>query len=136
MKRIVLALVLAASVAGCAGFQKTLEIATGVYTYAQEPVPANVVIPTANAFNILKAGATNYGTYCIQQNMVPAVCSPDFRRNVVRAVRAGTNARNQMVGSLERGEPAGATVYNALVSAVNGLKSSPAANAQFAGATP
>lgn len=125
------------ALAGCANLSRGIDIASGVYTFATETtVPASVVIPVANTFNILKAGATNYGRYCIQQKMKPWACDASFRRNVVRAVRMGTEARNQMVGSLERGDPAAASVYNLLVSAVNQLKSSPASNAEFAGAAP
>ncbi|HEY6022166.1 MAG TPA: hypothetical protein VIY48_20560, partial [Candidatus Paceibacterota bacterium] len=90
-----------------------------------------VVVPTANAFNILKAGATNYARYCIQQKMVPTICSASNRRAVIKAVRAGTGARNQMEASLVAGQPALSSVYNVLVAAVNGLKNSPAAITQF-----
>lgn len=133
MIRIIGAILVAGlSLAGCARFEKTLEIASGVYKVATETtVPAEVVIPTANAFNILKAGATNYGRYCIQQQMVPSICSATTRRYVIRAVRAGTRARDQMTASVERGEPALSSIYNVLVAAVNDLKVSPASNAQF-----
>ena len=137
MIRIIGALLAVSLLAGCANLSRNIDIATGVYTFATKTtVPASVVVPVANSFNILKAGATNYGRYCIQQKMKPWACDATFRRNVIRAVRMGTDARNQMTGSLERGDPAAASVYNLLVSAVNQLKSSPAANAEFAGATP
>lgn len=136
MNRTISALALCASLAlaGCAGFQEKLDIATSVYTTATETtVPASAVVPLANTFNILKAGATNYGRYCIAQKMIPAICSADIRRNVIRSVRAGTGARNQMEASLRNGEPALSSIYNVLVSAVNGLKATPAATEQFAG---
>lgn len=139
MKMIIRALALASFVvlAGCAGLSKNIEIATGVYTTVTETtVPASVVIPAANTFNILKAGATNYGRYCIQQRMVPSICSADIRRNVIRAVRSGTKARDQMVSSVELGEPALSSIYNVMIAAVNGLKQSPAASVQFTGVTP
>lgn len=118
---------------GCGpDFQRKLDLATGAYQFATETtVPAEVVIPVANTFNILKAGATNYGRYCIKERMAPSICSADIRRIVIRAVRSGTGARNQMKASLRSGEPAAASVFNVLVAAVNGLQASPASQAQF-----
>ena len=132
MHKILLAITLTLALAGCAGLQQKIEIATGVYkTVTETTVPPSVVIPTANAFNILKAGATNYGRYCIQQQMEPSVCSADNRRVVVRAVRAGTKARNQLESSVEQNQPALSSIYNVLVAAVQGLQKSAAANSQF-----
>lgn len=131
MKRIFIATALALSLAGCAG----LNAAVGVYnTVTETTVPANVVIPTANAFNILKAGATNYGRYCIQQKMAPAICDASTRRAVVKSVRAGTAARNQLEDSVVNNQPALSSIYNVLVVAVNGLQKTPAASTQFMGA--
>lgn len=114
--------------AGCANLQAVQQ----VYTAATETtVPANVVIPAANAFNILKVAATNYGRYCIANKMPEPVCSASNRRIVIKAVRAGTGARKQMVASVEQGKPALSSVYNVLVAAVNDLKGSPVASPQF-----
>lgn len=133
--RLCFALAFAISLSACAGLQKQIEFAAGVYTTVTETeVPAKFVVPLANSFDILKAAATNYARYCIKQQMAPAICSADIRRQVVRAVRSGTAARNQLEVSLETGQPALGSVYNVLVSAVNGLKSSPATSQQFAGA--
>lgn len=120
---------------GCsADFQKKLDLASGAYTFATEAtVPAAVVVPVANTFDILKAGATNYGRYCIQQRMAPSICSADIRRIVVKAVRSGTGARDQLKASLRSGTPAAASIFNVLVAAVNGLQATPASSAQFAG---
>lgn len=136
MHRIFTAAVVAISLAlaGCADLQKKLDLASGAYTYATETtVPASAVIPVANTFDILKAGATNYGRYCIAEKMAPSVCSAEIRRIVVKAVRTGTAARNQLKASLRSGEPAAASIFNVLVAAVNGLQASPAASAQFGG---
>lgn len=131
MKKLFLVLALCFSVAGCTGFNAAL----GVYKTATETtVPANVVVPTANAFDILKAGATNYGRYCIQQRMAPAICAASVRRVVIKAVRSGTGARNQLETSVANGQPAMSSIYNVLVAAVQGLQQSPAASTQFAGA--
>jgi hypothetical protein len=127
MKRIILAVTLALSLAGCASLGVIQQVATAT-------VPAAVVIPTANAFDVLKGTATNYGKYCIAQNMAPAICSEGARRAVIKFVRSGTAARKQLEGSLDRGEPAAASVYNLLVAAVQGLQGTPAAT--FSGGTP
>jgi hypothetical protein len=123
MKRIILAVTLALSLGGCATLGVIQQVGTAT-------VPATVVIPTANAFDVLKGTATNYGKYCIQQKMVPAICSAAARRAVIKFVRSGTSARNQLEGSLDRGEPAAASVYNLLVAAVQGLQGTPAATFQ------
>lgn len=128
MKRIIVAALLALSVAGCSTLQTFQQVATAT-------VPANVVIPAANAFDILKAGAVNYGTYCIEQNMRPSICDASVRRVVIKAVRSGTGARNQLEVSVSSGQPALASIYNILAAAVTNLQTSPAASVQFAGAT-
>jgi hypothetical protein len=131
MIRNAIAIAIAAFVlAGCA----TLETIQKVQEVANATVPASVVIPAANAFNIVKAGATRFAQYCVQQSMAPAVCEVGTRRAVSKAVRVGTNARNQMTDSLVNGTPASASVYNLLVGAVQDLKNSPANSAQFVGA--
>jgi hypothetical protein len=128
MKRLIFALTLSLSLAGCANLQAI----TGVFkTVTETTVPANVVIPAANAFDILKAGAVNYGQYCIQQKMTPSVCSATTRRVVVKAIRSGTGARNQLEDSVTNGQPALSSIYNVLVAAVTQLQTTPAANAQF-----
>lgn len=132
IRKILVAAALAFSLAGCATFdtiQKVQEVANAT-------VPASVVVPAANAFNIVKAGATRYGQYCIQQRMAPVICEAGTRRAVVKAVRVGTNARNKMTDSLVNNTPASASVYNLLVGAVQDLKNSPANSPQFTGATP
>lgn len=103
---------------------------------AESTVPASVVVPAANTFNILKAGATRYGQFCIQQKFVPAICSAEIRRAVVKAVKVGTGARDRMTVSIESGTPAAASVFNLMVGAIDDLKATPAASAQFQGATP
>lgn len=130
MRRIYLAAALAVTLAfgGCA----SLDIARRAYVAATETtVPASVVIPAANAFDILKASATNYGRYCISKQMAPAVCSASTRRIVIKAVRLGTGARNQLEASVASGQPAAASIYNVLVAAVTDLQASPAASPQF-----
>lgn len=146
MRKIIAAALIAVSVAGCAGLQeniqaiqKRIDLVTGVFDMVTDAtVPASIVIPAANAFDILKAAATNYGSFCIGRKKTTGawpspVCDADIRRNVVRAVRAGTSARNQIEISFESGEPILGSTYNILVSAVKGLKGTPVNSEQFGG---
>lgn len=136
MKKFLVLPLLAVVLAGCASLQQKIDVATGVYKTATETtVPADVVIPTATTFGILKAAAKNFGAYCIQKKMVPAICSAATRRIVIKAVSAGTRARDQMEASVDAGQPALASIYNVLVAAVNDLKASPASSLQFSGST-
>src|ERR1700730_4546656 len=102
MKKIFLAIVLTLSLAGCASLGLVQQVATAT-------VPAAAVVATANAFDVLKGTATNYGKYCIAQKMAPAICSASTRRAVIKFVRSGTAARNQLEGSIDKGEPAAAS---------------------------
>lgn len=114
---------------GCATLQGDIAKLQQVYTVVTTTtVPASTVIVTANAFDALKATATNYGRYCIQGKFVDAICSAGNRRKVVQFVRSGTSARNQLELSVITGTPADSTLYNVLVATVNGLQSSALAN--------
>lgn len=104
-----------------------------VQQVATATVPPEVVIPAANTFNILKGGATNYGRYCIQEKMAPAICSAANRRAVIKAVRVGTGARDRMMVNYENNTPVASSVYNLVVGAIGDLKNSPAAASQFTG---
>jgi hypothetical protein len=130
MRKTLNALVLCAGLvlAGCAGTQAVL----GVFeTATTTMVPADKVVAAANAFDILKNGATNYGQYCIDNQMTPTICSAVTRRVVIKGVRGGTGARNQLKASVRNKTPAAASVYNVLVTAVKSLQQTPAANTQF-----
>lgn len=129
MRKIIIVLALSLSLGGCATFQTFQK----VQEVANATVPASIVIPAANTFNIVKAGATRYGQYCIQEKMTPAICSKATRRIVIKAVRAGTSARDQMADSLANGTPASASIYNLMVGAISNLQNSPAAASQFTG---
>lgn len=128
MKRIIAIALLGLSLAGCA---KEMALLGTIQQVATATVPASVVVPAANAFDILKGTATNYGRYCIQGKFVDPLCSASNRRTVVKFVRSGTAARNQLEDSVTNGTPAAASVYNLLVSAIQGLQGTPAASAQF-----
>ena len=118
MKRIGVIL-LCLALAGCANLQ-------GIYTLATTAtVPATSVVIAANSFDALKATAINYAHYCVDQKFPQPICSASNRRAVIKAVRASTAARIQLEASINTGQPAIATVYNTLISAVNALTASP-----------
>jgi len=126
MKKL-LALALVLGLGGCATLNSDIAKLQQVYTVVTTTtVPPTTVVVTANAFDALKATATNYARYCIQGKFVDAICSAANRRNVVKFVRTGTAARNQLELSITTNTPAASTLYNILVAAVNGLNSSAA----------
>jgi hypothetical protein len=127
MKRLIIAATLALTLGACS----TLDTINTIQQVATATVPASVVIPAANAFNILKGTAVNYGRYCIANKMPEPICSASNRRIVIKFVRSGTSARNQLEGSLATGQPAAASVYNTLVAAIQGLKGTPVTSQQF-----
>jgi len=127
MKRIASIILIALSLGGCA---KEMALLGTIQQVATAAVPASVVIPAANAFDILKGTATNYGRYCANKMPEP-ICSASNRRVVVKFVRSGTAARSQLEDSVTSGTPAAASVYNVLVAAVQGLQGTPAASSQF-----
>jgi pectin methylesterase-like acyl-CoA thioesterase len=126
MKRILIALTLSIALAGCANnpFTKLQQIYTVATTAT---VPAELVRPAANSFDILKGTAANFASFCIKNNFAPAVCDVDTRRKISTFVKQGTTARVALRASLATGQPALSTVYNLLVGAVNGLQGTPAA---------
>lgn len=117
MKKLLLLGLLA--LGGCSTLQNVYTIATTA------TVPASTVVIAANSFDALKATAVNYGNYCVTQKFPQPICSAANRRTVIKAVNAGTAARVQLEASINTGQPAIATVYNALVGAVNTLTASP-----------
>lgn len=127
--RLAAALVLVSlSLAGCA---REMALLNTVQQVATAEVPASVVIPAANAFDILKGTAANYARYCVANQMPQPTCSEGKRRLVVKFVRSGTIARGQLEDSIRNHTPAAASVYNVLVAAVQGLQGTPAASPQF-----
>lgn len=111
--------------AGCADDIAKLR---AVYTVATTAtVPANIVRPAANTFDILKGTAVNFARYCVNSGNTAAGCDVETRRRVVKFVNQGTKARVALRASVESGQPALATVYNLLVDAVTGLQATPVA---------
>lgn len=128
LKGLVIAL-LALSLANCTQLQAFVErteaIVSAVKVAATAPVPAEIVRPVANTFDILKGTAANFAHFCINNNFTPPGCDVDTRRKISKAVKLGTSARVQLRASLATNSPAAATVYNILVDAVSSLKATP-----------
>lgn len=122
MKRIFTALAVAMLLAGCAEIQRVEQIYTIATTAT---VPADVVRPAANAFDILKGTAANFAEFCIGQKMQAPGCDVDTRRRISTFVKQGTRARIQVRAALATNQPVISTVYNLLIDAVNGLKTTP-----------
>jgi hypothetical protein len=126
MKKILVLLLPAFLLAGCAGLQTAINDARSIYNFATTAtVSSGQVGIVANAYDALKGTATNYARYCITNKFPQPLCSSSNRRDVVKAIRAGDAARNALEASVASGQPVTATLYNALVSAVNALKATP-----------
>lgn len=120
MKRLFLVLTLAFGLSGCAALQQLESVYTDIS--GSTISPQNVYI-AVNAFDAAKATATNYFVYC-KANLATAVCSADNRRAVIKYVKAGTAARNQLETYLIAGTAAPAQIYQTLMAAVSSLKAS------------
>lgn len=124
MRKIVLALAFVLS--GCAGDLQKLQT---VYTIVTEStVSPTAIVVAANSFDAIEATATQYLVYC-KANPAQPVCSADNRRVVIRAVRSGRSARNQLETYITQQTPAPAPVYNVLITAINTLQASVASKA-------
>lgn len=117
-----IALSLSLMLGGCAEWQKAQQVFTVATTAT---VPASVVRPAANAFDILKGTAANFAKFCVDNQFTPPGCDVDTRRAIVKWIDQGTSARVQLRASLKTNQPALATVYNLLIGAVNGLQATP-----------
>jgi len=124
MRKILVIIALAVSLGACAQLQK-LEQA---YTFVSgSTVPPQAVVVAANTFDGLQGTATQYLIYC-KANLSQPICVATNRRNVIRYVRAGRAARNQLESYIAQGASAPATIYNTLIAAISSLQAS-AANA-------
>lgn len=120
MKRIAVLLVAALALSGCAALQ-TLE---GLYNdVSGTSIPPDKVYILAESFDAAKIGASKYFTYC-RTHLTTSPCSADNRRIVLKAIRAGTPARDQLEVYLKAGTSAPVQIYNTLLAAVGALKSS------------
>ena len=126
MKRIILAISLVFTLAGCATFNADVAKLQQVFTLVSTTtVPANVAIVAANSYDVLVAGATEFLKYC-KASPTDTRCSAAIRRSVILYVRQGRAARNQIESAGITGQPISSTVYNLVVSAVNSLTATPA----------
>lgn len=115
------------ALAGCANLPDLTKLEQ-VYTVATTAtVPADVVRPVANTFDILKGTAANFAQFCIANKFTPTGCDVATRRTISTFVKQGTAARVQLRAALKTNQPALSTVYNLLLGAVEGLKTTPAA---------
>lgn len=117
-----LAIGLTLALGGCAGLQR-LETA---YTFVTETtVPVQTIVVAANTFNGIEGTATQYLVYCKPKLSEP-ICSKANRQTVIRAVRFGRAARNQLETYMVQGTPAPSAIYNTMVAAITTLQASAA----------
>lgn len=116
MKRLlVLALVL--GLGGCTQLQT-------LYTSATTSVTPTQAITAANAFDAIESTATAWLVYC-KGTPTGSTCTSTNRQSVIKAVRTGRSARNQIETALSSGASIASVVYNTLVAAVTTLQASP-----------
>lgn len=126
MKKLFAIALLAFGLAGCAQLRTALNEVKGVYDYATTTtVTSGQAAIVANAYDALKATATNYAHYCITQKFPQPLCSASNRRAVIKAVRAGDAARAQIEAPITAGQPVAATIYNTMVAVIQQLQSAP-----------
>lgn len=123
MKRYLAILSVAIALSGCASLQR-LETAYAFVTEAT--VSPQQVYIAANTFDGLQSIATQYLVYC-RSNLATPPCTAANRRVVIRGVRSGRAARNQLETYLTQSQPAPAQIYNTLIAAITSLQSSAAA---------
>jgi hypothetical protein len=109
---------------GCASELQKLHTVYSIVT--ETTVSPSTIIVAANSFDALEATATQYLTYC-KANLSTSACSADNRRAVIKAVRAGRAARNQLETYVTSNTAAPSAIYNTLVAAINTLNTSAAA---------
>lgn len=109
---------------GCASELQKLHTVYSIVT--ETTVSPSTIIVAANSFDALEATATQYLSYC-KANLSTSACSADNRRTVIKAVRAGRAARNQLETYVTNNTAAPSAIYNTLVAAINTLNTSAAA---------
>lgn len=125
MKKILAGLALAAALtlAGCAGELQKLQTVWTVVNGAT--VSPKAILVAANSFDALERTAAKYLDYCRPRLSEP-ICSAGNRRVVIRAVREGRGARDQLEVYISGQTPGPARLYNILIGALNTLTASPA----------
>lgn len=115
MRKLII-LALALSLAGCASLQTTWSVITGA------SVSPTQIIIAANAFDAGEASATQYLLFCKAAAPPPSYCALSTRQAVVKAVRAGRVARNQLEPYVVSGAAGPSAIYNTLVGVVQSLQ--------------
>lgn len=123
MKKLIIALVLAVGLGGCAqlrDFEAKIEAAYNVATNAAV-TPQQIVI-AANAFDVAKATVTQYLIFCKTHTALDA-CALPIRQKVVSYVRAGTVTRNELESYAAQGKAGPIELYNTLKATINAMQS-------------
>ena len=118
MKRLALILALALTLSACANLKTAYQVIT------EASVSPTQIIVAANAFDALEGTATQYLVYC-KSNLATPVCSADNRRSIIKYVRSGRAARNQLETYVAAGNAGPSGLYNTLIAAINQLNLSP-----------
>ncbi len=121
MKRLFLVGLMVLSLGACANLKTVYTIITGASVS-----PAQIII-AANAFDASEGTATQYLVYC-KANLTTTICSADNRRSVIKWVRFGRAARNQLETYVAAGNAGPAALYNTLITAINQLNLTAAAS--------
>jgi len=121
MKRLALILALALTLSACANLKTVYQVIT------EASVSPTQIIVAANAFDALEGTATQYLVYC-KSNLATPVCSANNRRSVIKYVRSGRAARNQLETYVTVGNAGPSGLYNTLIAAINQLNLTPAAS--------
>jgi hypothetical protein len=116
MKKLLVIAALALGLGGCATLQTDWSIITGT------SVSPTQIIIAANAFDAGEASATQYLLYCKATVPAPSYCALGTRQTVVKAVRAGRVARNQLEPYIVSGTAGPIAIYNTLVATVSSLQ--------------
>ena len=119
MKKLVLAIALSFSLAGCAGFTQKIENAYDVVTSAS--ITPTQIIVAGNTFVALESTATNYLLYCKSINYANQPCARGNRTAVVKAVRSGRAALNSLEPYAAQGKAGPSAIFDALVTAITTL---------------
>lgn len=120
MRKLILAIALAASLGGCAELQRL----QAIYDEANGTmIPPQTIYIAVNAFDAAKASAAQYFNYC-RANLTLPRCSAANRRAVIKYVRAGTAARNQLETYLANNQPAPRAIFDTVKAAVDSLQAS------------
>lgn len=131
MKKILLAALLAVSLGGCATINADLTKLKQVYSVATTAtVPATTAQIAVSSFQVLEAATTEYLVFCKSAPSVSAcapgtVTNPGPLRLVIKYVRAGRAARDQVKAAGKTNGLIATTTYNLLVTAITNLSASP-----------